>query len=75
MKRSEAVKLINDYLRAELWKTPEQVKKYANELLTKLEEAGMLPPCFEFSNGDGLHTWKDCKDAYEIDGDFKWEAE
>ena len=57
MKRSEAVKLIEDFL----IDNADQELADASVLLTKLEEAGMLPPGRSFIADDGDQQWYMCE--------------
>ncbi len=60
MKRSEIVSIIEDYIEDIVHKE-RYALEYAEELLGKIEEAGMLPPeiiNWEESSAIELHEWE-----------------
>jgi hypothetical protein len=71
MKRSEAVSIIQFYLYDSVVDDDlEKLKKDADQILTKLEEAGMLPPHHPKRMGSAWHVssgWDD--------GVYEWEEE
>jgi hypothetical protein len=71
MKRSEMLDLIGEAIYT--CEMEDDVEIIASMVLTVIEEAGMLPH-FIINDG-GIMNKKQLLDAYEIDGDFRWEDE
>lgn len=75
MKRSEMIKLMIETLDGYMLHDRHHTEEVSNELLGKMEEAGMLPPSFHcWSTGDHCTT-EEIIDCANIDGAFEWEAE
>lgn len=72
MKRSEMIKLITDYLQGVTTLTPEDNNLAASQLLTYIEEAGMLPPEANIKRSRELSPGQEILFFEKLN---KWEAE